>query len=84
MLCSAIATLFSGACCVRPTWTHGKGTDFSYPLGRVPTHPLRGLGAVACSKYHGKVGSCKYHGALHQRILCNNWLDFLVLDAIGC
>ena len=37
VLCSAIATLFNGAHCVSPAWTHCNGTDFSYPLGRVPT-----------------------------------------------
>ena len=42
--------------------TLGKGLDLMYPLGRVPTHPLRVLGTAALGKERGEFASCRYHG----------------------
>ena len=39
----------------------GKGADLTYPLGRVPTHPRRVLGAAARGKQRGAPGAYKYH-----------------------
>ena len=42
--------------------TRGRGTDFRYPLFRVPAHPLRALGACARGSARGDKGVNKYHG----------------------
>jgi len=42
--------------------TLGKGLDLMYPFRRVPTHPLRVLGAAALGKKRGDCASWRHHG----------------------
>ena len=39
-----------------------SGTDGTYLLGRVPTHPRRALGATACGNIIGEFSLWRYHG----------------------
>ena len=40
----------------------GNVDERKYPLGRVPTHPLRELGVAALGKTMGDESVYKYHG----------------------
>ena len=45
--CAARALIIGARCRVNL----GKGPDLVYPFSRVPTHPLRALGAAARGRY---------------------------------
>ena len=46
--------------CAALAVTRGRGTYLMQPLARVPTHPLRVLGAAALGRYLGDFFSCRY------------------------
>ena len=47
---------------VHTGYVQGRGTYLMYPLGRVPTQPLRVLGFVARGKKRGELCIWRYSG----------------------
>ncbi len=50
----------------------GSGFVQMYPSGKIPTHPFRVLGLLACGNSQINMGSCKYQGCtvLYDVTLC--------------